>query len=170
MGVWLWRFIRRIAPLALLPALLTSSGCWEVAGPILGVGTVGTGVAIAEVEHSRKTPTQSPATQPPAAQPPAIRQPENGSEGAAQPDNQQVAAKNNAAPVGAFQESTLPATPKVVPLASVDQAPDPSTKHGEEVVVRSHRRRWVAHKHHPTTAGSRSSTPPTTLPATVIVD
>ncbi len=174
MGVWLWQFTGRIALLALLPTVLTLSGCWDwaVAGPLLGVGTVGTGVAVAEVEHSKKTPTQSPATQLPTAQPPEIRQPENGSEGAAQPDNQQGAAKNIAAPVvGAPQEFTLPTTPKVTPLASVEKATDTRTKHhGEEVVVRSHRPRPVAHKHHPTTARSRSSTPPTTLPATFIVD
>lgn len=162
MGGWLWKFTGRIALLTLVPTMLTLSGCWAVAGPLLGVGAVGTGVAVAEVEHSNKKQTQPPAT----------RQPENGSEAAAQAGSPQFAAKNNAAPVvGTIQESTLPATPKAVPVDSAKKLAEASAQHdGERVAVRHRKPQVVVRTHYSKTRALPRSTPPSSLPETAIVD
>lgn len=152
MGRWLWAFIWRLTLLTLVPAVLMLSSCWEVAAPLLlGVGTVGTGFAVASAKrsgHKEQTPTPANAKQ------------NNDSEAAGHPG----APADKSHPIAmaeVIQESTLPASPRLAAMASTEDV-------GREF-ARPDKPRLVARKHRSRLAALPRSTPPPTLPETVII-
>ncbi len=165
MGVWLWTFIGPIALLTLVPAVLTLSGCWEwqVAGPLIGVGTAGAGVAVASAEHAgNKEPVQTPTNE----------KQEDGSEATEHyPGGSQPSKKDNPIPKAELiEESTLPASTRPVAVAGSDKSVEPSGQPqvGRELVSIG-KPRLVARRHRSKIASPPISTPPSILPETVVV-
>ncbi len=159
----MWQFIGRIPLLALVPALLMFSGCWnwEVASQLIDDGSTGVQVAMFAVKHSRRSEqTQTPANE----------QREDAFE-ADHPGRSQLAEQASRPPASRkIQEPVLSTNSAVVTVAAAKGSGAIRQYDDELLPFRSRTRPVTTRKHRPNVVVLQRSPQPSILPHTTIVN
>jgi hypothetical protein len=154
----------RTAVVILLPAAVALlSGCWELAVPMIGVGTVGGGVAIAAAKGSAKQHSSTPLA----------HQGGDGSTEAVAHSAQLQPRDHESGPVMTdLPASTPPAIHSPV-IAAAKGLPRARRRHtlqsSTRAVAQTAKPQLRDHRRGPVMAALPASTPPGDLPATTIV-
>ena len=127
-GLRRWVTSGRAAVGILLPAAVALlSGCWALAGPLIGVGTVGGGVAIAAAKGSAK---QHPST-------PLVRQGGEGSTEAVAHSDQPQPLDHGSGPIAAASPASTPASALSPTIAGIKGPHKPPHRITREAVAHS---------------------------------
>jgi hypothetical protein len=163
--MWLTLLRRRVSggrmtfALVSLTSVILLNGCWELAGPLIGVGVVGGGVGVAA---ATRAPTK--------ARPDPAPVHESSSDSAESvPQSSSLRQTNQGSPViAALPTSSDAAVPS--PAVAVGEAPRKARAHRRKprAVVRSSKPKRLKGQS-PLIASQLLTAPPDTLPATVIV-
>ncbi len=143
----------RIAVVILLPAAVALlSGCWALAGPLIGVGAVGGGVAIAAAKGSAKQPPNTPL----------VRQGGDGSAEAVAHSNQPQPLDHGSGPIVAASPASTPASALSPTIAAAKGPHKPPHRITREAVAHSAKPPRLDRGSGPVMAASPASTPPAT--------
>ena len=143
----------------ILPWVMLLNGCWELAGPLIGVGAVGGGVGVAAA--SRASAKQRPSPTP-------VQESSSGSaESVPQSASSQLTVHESPA-IAALPAPSPAAVPS--PAAAVTEAPHRAREHRRKAkaVARSSKPKRLKSRS-PSVASSLLTAPPDTLPSTAIV-
>ena len=141
------------------------SGCWAVAGPLIGVGVVGGGVGVAAATRG---PHKAPPDPDPVQESSSIQESSTSIEESV-PQSASSQLTEDGSPVIASAPSSSPAAVPS-PASTVSEAPRKQRSHRRKAkaVARSSKPEGVKNPS-PSVASSALMAPPDTLPNTVIV-
>ena len=157
-GLRRWVTSGRIAVGIFLPAAVAPlSGCWALAGPLIGVGTVGGGVAIAAAKGSAKPPPSTPL----------VRQGGDGSTEAVAHSAQPQPLDHGSGPIAAASPASTPASVLSPTIAAAKGPHKPPHRITREAVAQSAKPPRRDRGSGPIMTASTASTPPATHSSTV---
>jgi hypothetical protein len=157
-GLRRWVTSGRIAVgILLLAAVALLSGCWALAGPLIGVGAVGGGVAIAAAKGSAKPPPSTPL----------VRQGGAGSTEAVAHTARPQPLDHGGGPIVAVSPASTSASALSPTIAGIKGPQKPPHRITRKAVAHSAKLQHRDHGSGPIMTASSASTPPATHSTTV---